>query len=62
MTLKDIYHHISAKTVAIFDATANKVHWASDPDEADLMPSVFGDREVVRLIPLDLQVLQITIR
>ena len=62
MTLKEIYHYISTKTVAIFDMSENKVHWSSDPDESDLVTSVFGDREVVRLFPLDFQSLQISIK
>lgn len=62
MILKDIYTKISAQKVALFDSAANKVHWASASDEPDLVTSVFGDREVVCLIPLGFSSLQITIR
>lgn len=62
MKLKDIYHHISAQTVALFDVITNQVHWRSDADDPDTVISFFGDREVSQLIPLDFQKLQITIK
>lgn len=67
MKLNDIYPLISSHQITLFAIEENKVHTIY-PESIGAIPSTvktlatFGDYEVVRLIPLDFQHIQITIK
>lgn len=67
MTVKEIYPTISSHQITLFDTTTHKVHMINPESVAAILSNIeilelFGDYKVVRLIPLDFQKLQITIK
>lgn len=61
MKIKDIYPLLGCKEVLIWNRTTNKVYSVYEPEyNEDLILSEYGDLEVVKLVPLNISMLQIT--
>ena len=67
MTVKDIYPLISSHEIIFYDLTANKVHVISPESIKTMLTTAkilsdYGEYHVTRVIPLDYQKIQLSIK